>query len=89
MVGAVSAHLVAGIWGTLAVGIFGGGDIGVQIIGILAIGVFVFSLSAIFWLAIKYTIGLRAEEEDEENGLDMAELGLEAYPEFGRGSQRV
>jgi Amt family ammonium transporter len=89
VVGAISAHLVAGIWGTLAVGIFGGGNIGVQIIGILAIGAFVFALSAIFWLAIKYTIGLRAEEEDEENGLDMAELGLEAYPEFGRGSQRV
>ncbi|NNE83983.1 MAG: ammonium transporter [Alphaproteobacteria bacterium] len=89
VVGAISAHLVAGIWGTLAVGIFGAGDIGVQIIGILAIGAFVFSLSAVFWLAIKHTVGLRAEEEDEENGLDMAELGLEAYPEFGRGSQRV
>jgi Amt family ammonium transporter len=89
VVGAISAHLVAGIWGTLAVGIFGAGDIGVQIIGIVAIGAFVFIVSAVFWLAIKYTIGLRAEEEDEENGLDMAELGLEAYPEFGRGSQRV
>ena len=47
---------------------------------LLAIGTFVFALSAIFWLAIKYTIGLRAEAEDEENGLDMAELGLERNP---------
>jgi Amt family ammonium transporter len=89
VVGAISAHLVAGIWGTLAVGIFGGGDLGVQIIGIVAIGAFVFVTSSIVWLAMKYTIGIRAEEEDEDVGLDMAELGLEAYPEFGRGSQRV
>jgi Amt family ammonium transporter len=89
VVGAISAHLVAGIWGTLAVGIFGAGNLGVQIIGIVAIGVFVFVTSSIVWLAMKYTIGIRAEEEDEDMGLDMAELGLEAYPEFGRGSQRA
>ncbi len=45
--------------------------------------------SAIVWLALKYTMGIRASEEDEDAGLDMAELGLEAYPEFGRGSQRA
>ncbi len=89
VVGAISAHLVAGIWGTLAVGILGGGNLGVQIIGIVAVGVFVFVTSSIVWLAMKYTIGIRAEEEDEDMGLDMAELGLEAYPEFGRGSQRA
>jgi len=89
VVGAISAHLVAGIWGTLAVGIFGGGDIGIQLIGIVAVGAFVFITSSILWLAMKYTIGIRVTEEDEANGLDMAELGLEAYPEFGRGSQRM
>jgi len=88
VVGAISAHLVAGIWGTLAAGIFGGGSLGVQIIGILAIAVFVIITSSIVWLALKYTIGLRVSEEDEDTGLDMTELGLEAYPEFGRGSQR-
>ncbi len=88
VVGAISAHLVAGIWGTLAVGIFGGGDIGVQVIGILAIAAFVIVTSSIVWLALKYTMGIRVNDEDEDTGLDMAELGLEAYPEFGRGSQR-
>ena len=88
VVGAISVHLVAGIWGTLAVGIFGGGDLLVQIIGIVAIAIFVVITSSIVWLALKYTIGIRASEEDEDTGLDMVELGLEAYPEFGRGSQR-
>jgi Amt family ammonium transporter len=89
VVGAISAHLVAGIWGTLAVGIFGGADIVVQVIGIVAIGVFMTVTSAIVWLVLKYTIGLRVDEEAEVNGLDQSELGLEAYPEFGSGSQTV
>ncbi len=89
VVGAISAHLVAGIWGTLAVGIFGGGDLGVQIMGIAAVGAFMVVTSAIVWLALKYTIGIRVSEEEEELGLDKTELGLEAYPEFGQGSQRV
>ncbi|MEK9796996.1 MAG: ammonium transporter, partial [Alphaproteobacteria bacterium] len=88
VVGAISVHLVAGIWGTLAVGIFGGGDLLVQIIGIVAIAIFVVITSSIVWLGLKYTIGIRASEEEEDAGLDMVELGLEAYPEFGRGSQR-
>jgi len=88
VVGAISVHLVAGIWGTLAVGIFGAGALGVQIIGILAIAVFVIISSSIVWLVLKYTIGIRVGDEDEDTGLDMVELGLEAYPEFGRGSQR-
>lgn len=46
-------------------------------------------MSAIVWMVIKAVIGLRASEEDEEMGLDKAELGLEAYPEFGRGSQTI
>jgi len=87
VVGAISAHLVAGVWGTLAVGIFGGGSLGSQVVGIVAVGVFMIVTSAIVWLVLKYTIGLRADEESEEMGLDKAELGMEAYPEFGHGSQ--
>ncbi|WP_340116322.1 ammonium transporter [Pelagibius sp. 7325] len=89
VVGAISAHLVAGIWGTLAVGIFGGGSLVAQITGIIAIGVFMIVTSAIVWLVMKYTIGLRVDEEAEEMGLDKAELGMEAYPEFGHGSQSL
>ncbi len=89
VVGAISAHLVAGIWGTLAVAIFGGGDFVAQIVGILAIGVFMVVTSAIFWTLIKVAMGLRVSEEEEELGLDRSECGMEAYPEFGTGSQRI
>ena len=89
VVGAISAHLVAGIWGTLAVGIFGGDDFVVQVIGILAIGLFMVATSTALWMLLKFTVGIRVTEEEEELGLDKAELGMEAYPEFGQGSQRV
>jgi len=89
VVGAISAHLVCGIWGTLCVGIFGSGSIVTQAIGIVAIGVFVVVSSAIVWMILKVTIGIRVSEEDEEMGLDRAECGMEAYPEFGKGSQTL
>jgi ammonia channel protein AmtB len=89
VVGAIPAHLVAGIWGTLAVGIFGGGDLVAQIIGIAAVGAFVSAASAALWLGLKVSLGIRVSAEHEDLGLDMAELGMEAYPEFGHGSQRI
>ena len=89
VVGAISVHLVAGIWGTLAVGIFGGGDFITQLIGVVAIGAFVVVTSTVLWLVLKFTVGIRVGDEEEADGLDKHELGLEAYPEFGRGSGSV
>ena len=81
-VGAVSVHLVNGVWGTLAVGIFGGVNIIDQIIGILAIGGFTVVFSVVVWMALKVTIGIRVDHEDELKGLDIAEHGMEAYSGF-------
>ncbi len=90
VVGAISVHLVAGIWGTMAVPITNSdGNFITQLTGILAIGAFVTVVSAALWLVLKYTMGIRVSAEDEELGLDRVELGLEAYPEFGQGSQRI
>ena len=82
VVGAVPAHLFAGVWGTLAVCIASGGDFGAQLIGILAIGAFVFGVSIALWMAIDKVIGARVSAEVEDLGQDAAELGIEAYPEF-------
>jgi Amt family ammonium transporter len=89
VVGAISVHLVAGIWGTFAVP-FTNGDTSftTQIIGIVSIGAFVFIASAIIWMILKVTMGIRCSEEDETAGLDTSELGMEAYPEF-KGSQTL
>jgi Amt family ammonium transporter len=81
-VGAISAHGTAGIWGTLAVGIFGSASIGSQIIGILTIWIFTFVASAVVWYILKATMGIRVSEEMEYEGMDLIECGLEAYPEF-------
>ena len=81
VVGAIPAHLFAGIWGTLIVA-WNGGDIVAQFIGIVSIGAFVIVTSAIVWMILKFTIGIRTSEEEELEGLDKYELGLEAYPEF-------
>ena len=91
VVGAIPAHLVCGIWGTIAVPLSNSdASFGGQLVGIIAIGLFVSIASAIVWTALKLTIGVRADEEDEVMGLDRAELGMEAYPEFGSsGSQRI
>lgn len=82
VVGAVPAHLFAGIWGTLAVCIAAGGNLLIQVAGILAIGGFVFGVSGLTWLLIDKTIGARISPVAEELGQDVAELGMEAYPEF-------
>ena len=82
VVGAVPAHLFAGVWGTIAVCIAGGGNLGAQLAGIAAIGVFVTAVSAVIWLVLKQTMGARVSSEVESLGQDAAELGIEAYPEF-------
>ena len=85
VVGAIPAHLVCGIWGTLIVAWTNPGvPFLSQLIGVLAIGAFVFAVSLVIWLILKFTIGIRASEEEELGGLDLGELGLEAYPEFKR-----
>ncbi|MGB3508503.1 MAG: ammonium transporter [Microcoleaceae cyanobacterium] len=82
-VGATSVHLICGIWGTLAVGIFvEGANILTQIIGIFAVGLFTVIMSAIFWLALKATVGIRVHAEQEFVGLDIAEHGMEGYTGF-------
>ena len=82
VVGAVPAHLFAGIWGTLAVCIAAGGNFGVQLLGVVAVGVFVFGLSWLTWMALKLAMGVRVTPPVEEVGQDAMELGIEAYPEF-------
>lgn len=90
VVGAIPVHLIAGIWGTLAVPITNpDGSFVTQLIGIVAIGAFVSIASFIVWMVLKLTIGIRPTAEAEADGLDKSECGMEAYPEFGSGSQRI
>ncbi|TNE66911.1 MAG: ammonium transporter [Alphaproteobacteria bacterium] len=89
-VGAISVHLICGIWGTMAVPLTNAdASFVTQLIGVASIGAFVSLTSAIAWFALKATVGIRLSAEEEELGSDLAELGLEAYPEFGRGSQKL
>ncbi|MEL6744472.1 MAG: ammonium transporter, partial [Pseudomonadota bacterium] len=88
VVGAIPVHLFAGIWGTLIVPLTNSdASYGTQLVGIASYAVFTIIFSAIVWFALKVTIGLRVSEEEEANGLDRSEVGVEAYPEFtfGRG----
>ena len=85
VVGAIPVHLIAGIWGTLAVVITNpDASLGTQVTGIVVVGAFTFIVSLVVWTILKLTIGIRVSEEDELVGLDTAELGMEAYPEFSR-----
>ncbi|HHP7229904.1 MAG TPA: ammonium transporter [Xenococcaceae cyanobacterium] len=81
-VGATSVHLVGGIWGTLAVGIFGTGNIITQIVGILSVGAFTVIFSVLVWGILKATIGIRVHEAEEYRVLDISEHGMEAYSGF-------
>ncbi|EAR49676.1 ammonium transporter [Oceanicola granulosus HTCC2516] len=86
VVGAIPVHLFAGIWGTLAVVLTNpDATLGKQLYSIVVVGVFVFVVSAVVWLILRAVMGIRVSEEDEINGLDTAELGMEAYPEFAKG----
>ena len=83
VVGAIPAHLVAGIWGTMAVCIAAGGDFITQLVGVLAVGVFVFAVSWVLWKALAVSpLGIRVSRDVEQLGQDVGELHIEAYPEF-------
>ena len=92
-VGAFSVHGTCGIWGTLAVGLFnmdkglltghGPGQLGIQIIGVVAFAVFAIVSSLITWWIIGAIFGgIRVTEQEEIEGLDIGEHGMEAYPDF-------
>ena len=84
-VGAISVHLVCGVWGTLAVGIFSTNaehSFLTQLIGVLAYGVFCFVAAFVIFFALKAALGLRVDPEEERIGLDVGEHGMEAYGGF-------
>jgi Amt family ammonium transporter len=94
-VGALSVHLVNGVWGTLSVGVFasrndaaglffGGGmtQLLIQLKGVLAVGAFAVASTALIWFLLKITLGIRVSSEEELEGLDKGEHGMEAYPGF-------
>lgn len=109
-VGAVSVHMVNGVWGTIALGLFavgpgvtvgagvlyeegdgplagllmGGGleQLGIQLLGVVSVGLTILVLSAAFWALLKFTVGIRVPAEEELQGLDLYEHGIEAYSGF-------
>jgi len=103
-VGALSVHLVNGIWGTLALGLFansavskavGGVDLAggmkqllIQLKGVVAVGAFTFIVSLIVWFIVKAVMGIRVSAEEETEGLDIGEHGNEAYPNFTAIAER-
>jgi Amt family ammonium transporter len=87
--GGISVHAVAGLWGTLAAGLFAPGSfvvrlkhLGVQLLGAVVIAALAAAVSVAVLYAIKTTVGLRAREADEFDGLDLAEHDIGAYPDF-------
>jgi Amt family ammonium transporter len=90
-VGAISVHLVCGIWGTLAVGIFSTNpehSLFIQLVGVLAYGVFTFAAAMLIFGVLKVTMGIRVSEEEELEGLDLAEHGGHAY-DFGSNTRGI
>lgn len=85
-VGAISVHLVGGIWGTLAVGLFGDlagwGQVKSQLLGIAVVGIFCFLTSWLIFFSFKRTVGIRVSAEEEVEGLDINEHSMQAYPDF-------
>ncbi len=82
-VGAISVHGTVGMWGLMAVPLTNdGASFGGQFVGLLTILVWVFVTSMVVWLVIKAIMGIRVSEEEEYEGVDLAECGMEAYPEF-------
>ncbi len=90
VVGAIPVHLLAGIWGTMAVPLTNSdATFYAQAVGVIAVGIFVSVSSAIVWLILKATTGIRVSPEEELEGLDKGEIGVEAYPEFARGGSAI
>ena len=87
-VGAISVHGVVGMWGLMAVPLTNDGAsfLG-QFVGLATILIWVFASSFVVWMAIKAVMGIRVSEEEEYEGCDIGECGLEAYPEFTSGSR--
>ena len=81
-VGAISAHMGAGVWGTLAVCIAAGGNPLVQLAGVVSIGAFVFGASSLVWRLMDRIVGARVTSSVERVGQDSSELGIQSFPEF-------
>ena len=87
-VGAISVHGVVGIWGLLAVCLTNpDASLVAQLIGIVTIFAWVFVTSFVVWFILKATLGIRVSEEEEYEGVDIGECGLEAYPEFTKAAE--
>lgn len=82
-VGAISVHGVVGLWGLLAVPLTNGdASFAGQLVGAATIFIWVFGASFITWYVLKLVMGIRVSEEEEYEGVDLSECGMEAYPEF-------